>query len=149
VTSSVPPTGSIINSISAELYKAIYHYVLSRPGVAELTVEDPAEAFEDLRDKSDLKMLLSNEQFMEEGFGEGSISYGGGKVSKKAGKAKRQAARGKLDPPANKAWVEKWRTNLKIAGVCPRPTISRVELTNVLAGVISANSTALLKCSFC
>ena len=51
----------------AELYRAIYQYVLSRDAISELTVEDPAEAFEDLRDICDVKMLLSNEQFMKEG----------------------------------------------------------------------------------
>jgi histone acetyltransferase 1 len=32
---------------------------LGRDKVAELTVEDPAEAFEDLRDRNDLKFLVS------------------------------------------------------------------------------------------
>jgi histone acetyltransferase 1 len=100
----------------AELYKAIYQYVLSRPGVAELTVEDPAEAFEDLRDRNDLKMLLSNERFIQEGFGEVAVSHGGGKVAKKTGRAKARS-QGKLGPPADRAWVEKWRVELKIAGV--------------------------------
>jgi histone acetyltransferase 1 len=31
---------------------------LSRTDVAELTVEDPAEAFEDLRDRNDLRYLV-------------------------------------------------------------------------------------------
>ena len=100
----------------AELYKAIYQHVLARPGVAELTVEDPAEAFEDLRDRNDLKMLLSNEQFMQEGFGKDSMSHGGGKVSSKKGRVASHS-RGKMGPPAEKAWLEKWRTGLKIAGV--------------------------------
>ena len=42
----------------AALYNAIYNYVLSQTQIAELTVEDPAEAFEDLRDRNDLRMLL-------------------------------------------------------------------------------------------
>jgi hypothetical protein len=102
---------------TAELYKALYQYVLSRPTVAELTVEDPAEAFEDLRDRNDLKMLLSNERFMQEGFGQDAISHGGGKVGgKRIGKTKAHS-RGKMGPPADKAWAEKWRIGLKIAGV--------------------------------
>jgi histone acetyltransferase 1 len=84
--------------------------------VAELTVEDPAEAFEDLRDRNDLRMLRSHAQFMLEGFGEPE-SYGGGKVQKGKGKGKAKSGSGKLDPPAEKGWVEKWRTSLKIAGV--------------------------------
>ncbi|THH14867.1 hypothetical protein EW146_g5517 [Bondarzewia mesenterica] len=105
------------------LYTAIYQYVLSQSLIAELTVEDPAEAFEDLRDRNDLKMLLNHEQFMSEAFGDTSItaSSGGGKVGgvgphrrmrgKVSGKGK-----GKLEPPADKVWMEKWRKELKIAG---------------------------------
>lgn len=33
--------------------------MLKRDGVAELTVEDPAEAFEDLRDRNDLRFLIA------------------------------------------------------------------------------------------
>ncbi|KAJ2930049.1 hypothetical protein H1R20_g7005, partial [Candolleomyces eurysporus] len=86
----------------SELYRSIYQYVLAQPNIAELTVEDPAEAFEDLRDKNDLSMLLNHEQFMQEAFGE-PVSYGGGRV-------------GKIVPPSDKTWLEKWRKDLKIAG---------------------------------
>lgn len=105
----------------SELYNAIYQYVIRRSDVAELTVEDPAEAFEDLRDKNDLKMLLANEQFMQEGFG-GEVSHGGGRVGGvgRTGKSGRGgtgiSTKGKMGPPADKAWVEKWRKDLKIAG---------------------------------
>lgn len=44
---------------TAKLYSALYQLCLSRPDVAELTVEDPAEAFEDLRDRCDLRYLVS------------------------------------------------------------------------------------------
>jgi histone acetyltransferase 1 len=108
--------------LAAELYKAIYQYILSHSTVAELTVEDPAEAFEDLRDRNDLRMLLSNERFLEEGFG--GVSYGGGRVGGigKGGTSGRggrgtTVTKGKMGPPANKIWVEKWRKDLKIAGV--------------------------------
>ncbi|KAF8232288.1 histone acetyltransferase type B catalytic subunit, partial [Tricholoma matsutake] len=107
----------------SQLYKAIYQYVLLHPAVAELTVEDPAEAFEDLRDRNDLKMLLSNERFLEEGFGSGSVSYGGGRVGGigRGGKSGQggqgtTVAKGKMGPPTDKVWVEKWRCGLKIAG---------------------------------
>jgi len=99
----------------SELYRAIYQYVVSRPGVAELTVEDPAEAFEDLRDKNDLQMLLNHERFMSEGFGADSRTHGGGKVGGKTGRIKRNT-QGKMGPPVDKAWMEKWRVSLKIAG---------------------------------
>ncbi|PPQ67652.1 hypothetical protein CVT25_012680 [Psilocybe cyanescens] len=96
----------------SELYKAIYNYIVKNPNIAELTVEDPAEAFEDLRDKNDLEMLLSNEQFMEEGFGVGGIG-----PARKSGRGGEQVQeRGKLAPPADKVWAEKWRKDLKIAG---------------------------------
>jgi histone acetyltransferase 1 len=60
-------------------------------------------------------MLLSNERFIQEGFGEDSVSHGGGKV--KSRRAARKG-KGKMGPPAHKGWVEKWRKDLKIAGVC-------------------------------
>ncbi|KAM6500920.1 Acyl-CoA N-acyltransferase [Amanita muscaria] len=107
----------------SELYKAIYRYILSQPRIAELTVEDPAEAFEDLRDKNDLRMLFSHRQFMKEGFGEHAISYSGGRVggigkAKKSGRGGFTASvvTGKLGPPTDKAWAEKWRRDLKLAG---------------------------------
>jgi len=69
--------------------------------VLELTIEDPAEAFEDLRDKNDLKMLLANSAFTSEGAGTSPTPSG------KSG----------LGPPADKAWVERWRITFKIAKV--------------------------------
>ncbi|KAG7086509.1 hypothetical protein E1B28_002462 [Marasmius oreades] len=98
----------------SELYKAIYNYVLSQPHIGELTVEDPAEAFEDLRDKNDLMMLLSNETFIKEAFGEDAVSHGGGRVGK-IGKVLK-SKKGKMGPPVEKGWAEKWRVKLKIAG---------------------------------
>jgi len=85
-----------------------------------LTVEDPAEAFEDLRDKNDLEMLLSNEQFMEEAFGGKAAvgRVGGIGRARKSGRGGEQVlGKGKLTPPADKVWVERWRKDLKIAGV--------------------------------
>jgi len=108
---------------AAELYTAIYNDTLSRLSVSELTVEDPAEAFEDLRDRSDLRMLLAHEQFMQEGFGGSNLtsSHGGGRVIKGKSRVRTQAisgkGKGKMGPPVDKAWAEKWRKDLKIAGV--------------------------------
>ncbi|WWC60146.1 histone acetyltransferase type B catalytic subunit [Kwoniella dejecticola CBS 10117] len=42
----------------SKLYSTLFASMLSRPEVAELTVEDPAEAFEDLRDRNDLRFLV-------------------------------------------------------------------------------------------
>ncbi|KAI0759471.1 acyl-CoA N-acyltransferase [Irpex lacteus] len=94
------------------LYNAIYQYVLSKPHIAELTVEDPAEAFEDLRDRNDLRMLLGLEKFMDEGFGDASTAGGPDRHGK--GKGKRR--QGKMGPPVERGWAEKWRIELKIAG---------------------------------
>ncbi|KIK99725.1 hypothetical protein PAXRUDRAFT_452578 [Paxillus rubicundulus Ve08.2h10] len=109
----------------SELYKAIYQYILTCPAVSELTVEDPAEAFEDLRDRNDLRMLLADEQFMKEGFGTQGVtaSHGGGRVQKTKshiraapmGAPRGTMSQGKMGPPVDKAWAEKWRKDLKIA----------------------------------
>ena len=90
--------------------------MLSQEHISELTVEDPAEAFEDLRDRNDLKMVLGLKRFMEEGFGTNGSSKGGrvGPIRR----TKSSTGAGKMGPPVNKAWAEKWRVQLKIAGVC-------------------------------
>jgi len=104
------------------LYSAIYNYVLSQPRIAELTVEDPAEAFEDLRDRNDLRMLLRNTRFMEEGLGHpgnaqpASSTDGQGITNANAVSTSASKGKGKLGPPADKGWVEKWRCDLKMAG---------------------------------
>lgn len=41
----------------SHLYNALFDYVLTQPKVTELTIEDPSEAFEDLRDRNDVKRL--------------------------------------------------------------------------------------------
>lgn len=113
-----------LTCLQAELYNGIYQYVLGRQDICELTVEDPAEAFEDLRDQNDLKMLLSNQRFMEEGFGSEAASHGGGRVGGvgRAGKSGKGgnatvAVRGRMFPPIDRAWVKSWRRQLKIADV--------------------------------
>jgi len=62
---------------------------------------------------------------MAEGFGE-QESHGGGRVGGigRGGKSGRggakkgpSASKGKLVPPVDKVWAEKWRKGLKIAGV--------------------------------
>ena len=89
--------------------------MLSQEHISELTVEDPAEAFEDLRDRNDLKMLLGLKRFMEEGFGTNGPSTRGGVGPIR--RTKSSSGAGKMGPPVNKAWAEKWRIQLKIAGV--------------------------------
>ena len=88
--------------------------------MAELTVEDPAEAFEDLRDRNDLKMLLNNQQFMQEGFGNNNITSSGVGPKRRTRGGGSGGSGGKIGPPVVKAWMEKWRVQLKIAGVSLR-----------------------------
>jgi len=49
------------------------------------------------------------------GIVESGSSHGGGRVVKCKGKGAR-GGKGKMGPPAEKGWVEKWRKDLKIAG---------------------------------
>lgn len=46
-----------------QLYKTMLHNLTSRPNVREMTVEDPNEAFDDLRDLCDLHTLRANPTF--------------------------------------------------------------------------------------
>jgi histone acetyltransferase 1 len=79
-------------------------------------------------------MLLFHERFLEEGFGS-SLQGADSETSRarKSGRADHESEilsldrttavsevmdQGKLGPPANKAWVDRWRKDLKIAGVC-------------------------------
>lgn len=94
--------------------------MLSKPHIAELTVEDPAEAFEDLRDKNDLEMLQNHKQFIEEAYGSSGSAggrVGGVGLGRRSGRGGTKQTRSKLGPPVDKAWAEKWRKDLKIAGV--------------------------------
>lgn len=71
---------SSTKSSVASLYKAIHDWIIKSPRYAELTVEDPSEDFEDLRDKVDLRTLLGNEEFTHEAYGttgpDGKLSVG-------------------------------------------------------------------------
>ena len=59
-------------------------------------------------------MLFGFKQFMEEGFGSNGSSTGGvGPIRR----TKSSSGAGKMGPPVSKAWAEKWRVKLKIAGV--------------------------------
>ncbi len=66
-------------------------------------------------------MLFNHEKFITEGFGS-SESSGGGRVGGvgKAGKSGRGGSttgKGKLGPPVDKHWAERWRLELKLATV--------------------------------
>ncbi|ORX99787.1 histone acetyltransferase type B [Basidiobolus meristosporus CBS 931.73] len=48
---------------ASSLYNTLYQEFLSRSNIVELTVEDPNEAFSDLRDRCDLRFLMSKGTF--------------------------------------------------------------------------------------
>lgn len=74
-------------------------------------MEDPSEAFEDLRDKCDLRMLFKLPEFLKEAYGlPEDVDMSGAAVNISSGT-------GKLGPPTNKEWAERWRKQLKIASV--------------------------------
>ncbi|KAG8903331.1 histone acetyltransferase 1 [Tulasnella sp. 403] len=100
----------------AALYNAIYAHTLSRDNIAELTVEDPSEAFEDLRDKCDLRMLFQNKAFMKEAYGLSDDVEMGSVSGRTAGGPRVPSGRGRLGPPTDKEWYENWRRKLKMAG---------------------------------
>ncbi|KAI8319899.1 acyl-CoA N-acyltransferase [Martensiomyces pterosporus] len=47
----------------SDLYRYIYHMVLTDPQYVDLTVEDPSEAFDDMRDRGDMRYLLKQNAF--------------------------------------------------------------------------------------
>ncbi|KAJ1767952.1 histone acetyltransferase 1 [Coemansia sp. RSA 1813] len=47
----------------SQLYRFIYSVVRSTPEYVDLTVEDPSESFDDMRDRNDMRFLLDNNAF--------------------------------------------------------------------------------------
>ncbi|KIP10311.1 hypothetical protein PHLGIDRAFT_65891 [Phlebiopsis gigantea 11061_1 CR5-6] len=119
----------------AALYTAIYNLTLARAEIAELTVEDPAEAFEDLRDRVDLRMLVAHAAFAAEAFG-GEPSSTAGPV--RTGKSKGKGAAGKLGPPVDRAWAERWRVQLKLAGRQFSRLVEMLQLLRIDAADVRA-----------
>jgi histone acetyltransferase 1 len=79
----------------AELYNETMKLALNRESVTELTIEDPSEAFDKLRDTNDLKRLLSP----EDGF---------------LKRAKEHVKGGALRAPIDRVWSEMERRTHKI-----------------------------------
>ncbi|KAE8225268.1 hypothetical protein CF319_g1948 [Tilletia indica] len=75
------------------LFSHVTDQMQDRPEVLELTVEDPSEAFDKLRDAADLRRLLVPGGFEEQAVKEG-----------------------KLSPPLDNKWSEQERRKYKIAG---------------------------------
>lgn len=101
---------------TARLYQALFSYVREREGVAELTVEDPAEAFEDLRDRNDLRFLV------KEGIPDDPMFLQGVGVENRDGR-------------------NEWETTIR-----KKYKIAQVHLRVVLFLTYSASSTASWKC---
>ncbi|KAI5454777.1 histone acetyltransferase 1 [Naganishia albida] len=72
----------------SQLYNALWNHISTRPEVSELTIEDPSEHFEDLRDRNDLTRLR-----------------------KLLGQSKEILS----GAPVDKTWMEKTRKELKYA----------------------------------
>ncbi|PWN51996.1 histone acetyltransferase type B [Violaceomyces palustris] len=88
------------------LYSQVHDEMLKRPSVTEMTVEDPSEAFDRLRDGSDLRRLLAPGGFVD-----------GAK------------AEGKLRAPLDVKWSESERLKRKIA---PRQWSRLVEMLQLM-----------------
>lgn len=104
------------------LYQTLYASVAARPDVAELTVEDPSEEFEDLRDVCDLRMMVRDIQASSAADGKGK-----GRATDHNG------WEGKLEvgpEGADKVWLEAKRRELKIAPVrlFPPPFLQKRQI---------------------
>lgn len=50
---------------TATFYSLVYLWLLQRSDIAELTIEDPSEAFQDMRDKVDYRTLTAADTFKD------------------------------------------------------------------------------------
>lgn len=90
------------------LYTTVYDQIRQRPNVSELTVEDPSEDFDRLRDGNDLRRLLSPGGFVETA-----------------------KAAGKLHAPLDKDWIEGQRLQHKLAPRQWARVLEMVQLMNL------------------
>lgn len=92
----------------AALYTTVYDQIRQRPSVAELTVEDPSEDFDRLRDGNDIRRLLLPGGFVETA-----------------------KAKDKLDAPLDKDWIEEQRLAHKLAPRQWARVLEMVQLMNL------------------
>ena len=90
------------------LYTTVYDQIRQRPSVSELTVEDPSEDFDRLRDGNDLRRLLAPSGFVE--------------TAKKEGK---------LHAPVDAQWSESKRLEHKLAPRQWARVLEMVQLMNL------------------
>ncbi len=81
---------------------------------------------------------------MQEGFSGNGLSHGGGRVGGvgkggRSGRGGKHSEKGKLGPPIDKHWAEKWRKNLKIAGVCVLTLHPNLAFDNNLTAPIQSS----------
>ncbi|EST05617.1 MOZ/SAS-like protein [Kalmanozyma brasiliensis GHG001] len=88
------------------LYTTVYDQIRNRASVTELTVEDPSEDFDRLRDGNDLRRLLAPGGFVETA-----------------------KAQGKLHAPLDKEWIEGQRLAHKLA---PRQWSRVLEMVQLM-----------------
>jgi histone acetyltransferase 1 len=93
------------------LYTTVYDQIRKRSSVSELTVEDPSEDFDRLRDGNDLRRLLAPGGFVET--------------------AKKQ---GKLHAPLDAEWIEAQRLEHKLAPRQWARVLEMVQLMNLDTG---------------
>ncbi|SPO25915.1 related to histone acetyltransferase subunit HAT1 [Ustilago trichophora] len=93
------------------LYTTVYDQIRQRSNVTELTVEDPSEDFDRLRDGNDLRRLLAPGGFVE--------------VAK---------AEGKLNAPVDAKWIESQRLAHKLAPRQWARVLEMVQLMNLDTG---------------
>lgn len=90
----------------AELYDTVYAHMLNDTSVCELTIEDPSEAFDGLRDACDLRRVTS---------ADGALA--------------RAVAERRLDAPIDRTWSEETRAAYKMA---PRQWARMLEMLALL-----------------
>ncbi|TKY85682.1 hypothetical protein EX895_005222 [Sporisorium graminicola] len=93
------------------LYTTVYDQIRQRPSVSELTVEDPSEDFDRLRDGNDLRRLLAPGGFVESA-----------------------KALGKLHAPLDAGWIESKRLDHKLAPRQWARVLEMVQLMNLDTG---------------
>jgi histone acetyltransferase 1 len=94
----------------AELYNQVVKLALERDSVSELTIEDPSEAFDKLRDTNDIKRLLSpSDGFLK--------------------RAKEHVKGGALRAPVAKDWSEMER---KVHKIAKRQWDRLIEMTQLM-----------------
>ncbi|GAA5852723.1 hypothetical protein JCM3766R1_000355 [Sporobolomyces carnicolor] len=103
----------------SQLYNICYKDICRRSEISELTVEDPSEAFEDLRDKCDLETLISSGDLDNcvarlDDYGNDAKTTNGTE-GKGKGKGKATSLDQKVTAVIDREWTERIRKKHKLA----------------------------------